>query len=226
MKRRVILIVTMVLSLCLISGCQKTQQEKSNQQTTNLSQNPIKVETTTGSNGESEKEAEASKLSPTPEDKGETDLNISLDESFIIKEQTFPVELNGWGNVTFVTYGPKPGADFEDVSFYLMKDKKVVYAFPTYGENNKTEEIGGLFDSVASVGFRDVNNDSLKDIIVIINYITGAGPQGMEPRPKVRIFLAENKGFHIAKDMIDDISSHMEERNFTINSIYKYLKNK
>lgn len=98
-----------------------------------------------------------------------------------------------------------------------MKDKKVMYTFPFYGKNNKTDEMGGLFDSVASVGFRDVNHDNLEDIIVIINYITGAGPQGMEPRPKVRIFLADKKEFYIAKDLIEDITDHMNESDFTIN---------
>ena len=197
MKRKAIIIVTTVLCLCLISGCQNEG-----------------------------KETEKQNLTSTSEGNKETNSNLILDESRIIKDQTFDVTLNDWGEVTFVTYGPKPGTDFEDVTFNLMKDKTVVYTFPFYGKNNKTDEIGGLFDSVASVGFRDVNHDNLEDIIVIINYITGAGPQGMEPRPKVRIFLADKKEFSIAKDLIDDITDHMNESDFTINNIYKYLKSK
>jgi hypothetical protein len=224
MKRKAILFTTIVLSLCLVSGCQKSKQETLTQETTNSSQSSIKVEPTTHQNEEDKTEIQ--KLNPSLEDTGETDLNISLDESRIIKDQTLPIKLNNWGDVTFVTYGPKPGDDFEDVSFYLMKDKKVVYAFPFYWENNKTDEIGGLFDSVVSVGFRDVNHDNLKDVIVIINYITGAGPQGMVPRPKVRIFLADKKEFHLAKDLIDDITDHVEESDLTINRIDEYLKSK
>jgi hypothetical protein len=224
MKRKAILFSTIVLSLCLVSGCQKSKQETLTQETTNSSQSSIKVEPTTHQNEEDKTEIQ--KLNPSLEDTGETDLNISLDESRIIKDQTLPIKLNNWGDVTFVTYGPKPGDDFEDVSFYLMKDKKVVYAFPFYWENNKTDETGGLFDSVVSVGFRDVNHDNLKDVIVIINYITGAGPQGMVPRPKVRIFLADKKEFHLAKDLIDDITDHVEESDLTINRIDEYLKSK
>ena len=48
-----------------------------------------------------------------------------LIESRIIQEQSFPVELNGWGEVTFVSYKPddSQGANaWEDVSFYLLRD--------------------------------------------------------------------------------------------------------
>lgn len=222
MKRKAILLTTAVLSLCLISGCQKSKQERLTQETTNSSQSSIKIEPTTGQI--EEEKTEIQNLNPSLEDTGETDLNISLDESRILKDQTLPIKLNNWGDVTFVTYGPKTGDDFEDVSFYLMKDKKVVYSFPFYWEKNKTDETGGLFDSVVSVGFRDINHDNLKDVIVIINYITGAGPQGMVPRPKVRIFLADKKEFYLAKDLIDDITDHVDESDLTIDTINEYLK--
>ncbi|MBS5956999.1 MAG: hypothetical protein KIC73_08865 [Clostridiales bacterium] len=219
MKRKAVLLVTAVVSLCLISGCQKAQSEAVTEAAKSSSQGSIKIESTTQQNEESETQKES-------KDSSEAVLNVTLAEDRIVKDQTFPVDLNDWGNVTFVTYGPDPGADFEDVTFYLMKDKKVVYEFPFLGENNKTDEFGGLFESVASVGFRDVNHDNLKDVIVIINYITGAGPQGMEPRPRVRIFLADGKKFILAKDLMQDITDHMEENNLTINNVYEYLKNK
>jgi hypothetical protein len=222
MKRKAILLTTAVLSLCLISGCQKSKQERLTQETTNSSQSSIKIEPTTGQI--EEEKTEIQNLNPSLEDTGETDLNISLDESRILKDQTLPIKLNNWGDVTFVTYGPKTGDDFEDVSFYLMKDKKVVYSFPFYWEKNKTDETRGLFDSVVSVGFRDINHDNLKDVIVIINYITGAGPQGMVPRPKVRIFLADKKEFYLAKDLIDDITDHVDESDLTIDTIDEYFK--
>lgn len=107
-----------------------------------------------------------------------------------------------------------------------MKNDKVVFAFPYYGENNKTDQYAGLFDSVEAVAFHDVNGDNLKDVIVIINYITGAGPQGMEPRPKARIFLADKKGFILAKDLTDDVNDHIEEEDMSMGHIYDYLKNK
>ncbi len=90
----------------------------------------------------------------------------------------------------------------------------------------RTDQYAGLFDSVEAVAFRDVNGDNLKDVIVIINYITGAGPQGMEPRPKARIFLADKMGFILAKDLTDDVNDHIEEDDMSMGHIYDYLKNK
>ncbi len=199
MKRKVILLAAAILTLSLTVGCQKQKNE-------NL---PQESETTSGL-----------------DIKNETGLDVKLDENRIILEQSFHTELGDWGDVRFVSYGPAAGSDFEDVSFYLMKNGKVVFAFPYYGENNKTDQYAGLFDSVEAVAFHDVNGDNLKDVIVIINYITGAGPQGMEPRPKARIFLADKKGFILEKDLTDDVNDHIEEEDMSMGHIYDYMKNK
>ncbi|BCJ95418.1 hypothetical protein acsn021_29870 [Anaerocolumna cellulosilytica] len=156
--------------------------------------------------------------------------NVSLEEKRIIQDQSFKVELGDWGNVRFVSYEPDNSIGFEDVSFFLTKEDMVIYSFPYYCENNSTENYVGLFDSVAAVDFCDVNNDNIKDVIVIINYVTGAGPQGMTPRPRARIFLADNQKFNqeftLATDLIDDITNNMEEKELTIAAICEYLKNK
>jgi len=159
-------------------------------------------------------------------DPSATTMNVSLDEKRIIQDQSFDVELNDWGDVRFISYEPDNSIDFEDVSFFLMKDNHVLYSFPYYCENNSTENYVGLFDSVAAVDFRDVNNDNIKDVIVIINYVTGAGPQGMIPRPRARIFLADKKEFYLATDLIDDITNNIEEKDLTVSAICEYLKNK
>ena len=52
---------------------------------------------------------------------------------------------------------------------------RVHYKFP-----NSTKGDVELFDSVGAVAFRDINDDGKNDIIIIINYITGAGPQGIK----------------------------------------------
>ncbi|MTK08222.1 MAG: hypothetical protein F8N38_14210 [Hungatella sp.] len=199
MKSKVILFAAAILTLSLTAGCQKQKAE-------NL---PQESETTSGI-----------------DIKNETGLDVKLDENRIILEQSFHAELGDWGDVRFVSYGPGAGSDFEDVSFYLMKNGKAVFAFPYYGENNKTDQYAGLFDSVEAVAFHDVNGDNLKDVIVIINYITGAGPQGMEPRPKARIFLGDKKGFILEKDLTDDVNDHIEEEDMSMGHIYDYLKNK
>ncbi|MGN6714819.1 hypothetical protein [Anaerocolumna jejuensis] len=236
MKKKVIIFVTAMLSACLLAGCQKSKDDSLNQEIGTSKINQTKVEAFNEYNEEKESKtkvsetkaskAKAGKINSSSANAVVSKSKISLDKKRIIKDQSFKVKLNDWGSVRFISYGPEAGADFEDVSFYLMKGNKVKYSFPYYCKNNRTDNYVGLFDSVASVGFRDLNNDNLNDVIVIINYITGAGPQGMVPRPRARIFLADKKEFHLAKDLIDEINDNIEEKDMSIDNICKYLKNK
>jgi len=212
MKRYIIFLTITLLGVCFVTGCQKSGNER-------LYHKDDKQAVTISSN-------KSTDLNQEKEDSNSTALDVSLIEERIIQEQSFDVELDDWGNVKFISYGPDFSNDFEDVSFFLIKDNKVVYSFPYYCEDNKTDKYAGLFDSVAAVAFRDVNNDNVKDVVAIINYITGAGPQGMMPRPRTRIFLGDKKEFHLATDLIEDITNNMEEKELSIDSICEYLKDK
>ena len=147
-----------------------------------------------------------------------------LDESRVITEQSFEVDLNDWGEVRFVSYLPTYDTLWEDVSFVLAKDNQIVYHFPAYFENNSTENDSvGMFDSVEAVGFQDIDCDGAKDVIVIVNYVTGAGPQGMIPRKTIRIFSSQNKGFIIQHDLIDELMNNMKEDDISISAICDYV---
>ena len=147
-----------------------------------------------------------------------------LDESRVITEQSFEVDLNDWGEVRFVSYLPTYDTLWEDVSFVLAKDNQIVYHFPAYFENNSTENDSvGMFDSVEAVGFHDIDGDGAKDVIVIVNYVTGAGPQGMIPRKTIRIFGSQNDGFVIQHDLIDELMKNMKEDDISISAICDYV---
>lgn len=135
-----------------------------------------------------------------------------------IPEQSFDVTLEDWGDVMFVSCKPESG-QYEDASFFLVKDERILYEFPKKEEDNL-----GLFDSVGAVAFRDINEDGKEDVVILVNYITGAGPQGMIPRPTVRIYLAGENEFYIAGDMETDIEEHITEEDMTIETICEYLK--
>lgn len=163
---------------------------------------------------------ESRQLADTQEDSISGD---ELDESRVIEEQSFDVKLNAWGGVRFVSYMPSyDDTPLEDVSFVLVKDNQIVYHFPAYFENNSTGM--GMFDRVEAVGFQDINGDGARDVIVIINYVTGAGPQGMLPRKTVRIFRAYDYGFIILEDLMNDIMKNIEESELSISAIYDYLE--
>lgn len=116
------------------------------------------------------------------------------------------------------------GFSISNVSFVLAKDNQIVYHFPAYFENNSTENDSvGMFDSVEAVGFQDIDGDGAKDVIVIINYVTGAGPQGMMPRKTIRIFSSQDNGFVIQHDLMDELMENMKEDDISIPAICDYV---
>ncbi len=82
----------------------------------------------------------------------------------------------------------------------------------------------GCFDSIEAVAFRDINDDGKEDIIIIFNYVSGAGPTGMVPRPGIRIFLAGENEFYLAEDIMTDVTQHILGKDMTIETICNYLK--
>ncbi len=137
---------------------------------------------------------------------------------YMIPEQSFDVTLDDWGEVTFMSCKP-PSQQYEDTSFFIVRGDQILYKFP-----DSAKGYVGLFDSVGAVAFRDINDDGKDDIVIIINYITGAGPQGMIPRPTARIFLAGENEFYFAEDMETDVAKNIMEEDMTIETICNYLK--
>ena len=74
-----------------------------------------------------------------------------------------------------------------------------------------------------SNGFQDIDGDGAKDVIVIINYVTGAGPQGMMPRKTIRIFSSQDNGFVIQHDLMDELMENMKEDDISIPAICDYV---
>ena len=103
-------------------------------------------------------------------------LNNDMKEVSIIKDQSFTVDLNSWGNVRFVTGKAMGGNDKHPTDFYLTdEDENIFYDF----------DFGIYNIDVNAVSFQDVNKDGLKDIIIIIgeSYVVpyGSGkPLGAE----------------------------------------------
>ena len=76
-----------------------------------------------------------------------------------------------------------------------------------------------------AVAFRDVNGDEKEDVILIINYIFGAGPQGMIPRPEVRIYLASEKCFYLSEEINNTIQNTLADlgEEVTIEKVYEFI---
>ncbi len=80
-------------------------------------------------------------------------------ETYRIADQSFSVNLGGWGEVEFVSVEPD-GEERRDVTFYLEKEGQIVYAFPAV-------DAAG-FKQVLAVSFRDFNRDGKQDVIAVI----------------------------------------------------------
>ena len=146
--------------------------------------------------------------------------SIEKMNEYMIPEQSFDVTLDDWGDVTFASCTPISWRVNEEPSFFLVRDDQILYKFPC----NNQKDYGGMFDSIGAVAFRDINDDGKKDILIIFNYVSGAGPTGMVPRPALRIFLAGENEFHLAEDIMEDVGQHILEKDMTIETICNYLK--
>jgi len=96
-----------------------------------------------------------------------TPLNIkNIKEFSPFENQSFSVELNSWGNVNFIS-GKFTGANYVPLGFYLTnKDGDILYEFDS--------AITDCSD-VNAVSFKDVNNDGLTDIIIIVSKNNNSG---------------------------------------------------
>ncbi len=138
-----------------------------------------------------------------------------------IAEQSFPVTLDGWGEVIFASFAPigdrKDEAGqvcFGDVRFALLKEGKQVYVFP--GENEENVFYGQQFGQVLSVAFRDYNEDGRTDILVLLEYAGVQGPNIDVPARTVRAYTQEEGKTEFFYDQalseyLKDYTDSMEE---------------
>lgn len=131
----------------------------------------------------------------------------------VIENQSFPVNIKNYGNVKFIS-GLKRENSNDNVNFYLTDDKNnVLYKFPEFYGNSK-----GMFKDISAISFTDVNNDGLKDIIIIADYsISLASPTTIGS-----IYFQKGKEFINNKALDDKINS--SQNNKDIATVLKYAK--
>lgn len=152
-------------------------------------------------------------------------LNVACSEEIVpkgelIPEQTFKADFRSFKDVMFASYN-----DYEvgpsKVHFYLLRDDRIIFEFPDL----YIASTSWSFESVKAVSFKDVNQDGLKDVIIIAEYVTGIGPTGMVPFLVKGIYFQKHNKF-TSSDRVGELLS--SEGNYmklkTISSIVKYLK--
>ncbi|WP_425449543.1 hypothetical protein [Dethiothermospora halolimnae] len=121
---------------------------------------------------------ESDKITATIEytDKGDIYEDLYLDGTFsfrpynlddidnftVLKDHSFAVDLNSWGNVNFVSGKVDTGRVIHPVAYLTNKDNDIFYsidvAFKTGSEINDVKIV-------------DINNDGLKDIKIVTSFI-------------------------------------------------------
>lgn len=128
----------------------------------------------------------------------------------LIEDQTFDVTLQPFGQVTFASYEPDTSDNpLADATFCIEQDGKVLTRLPGVTEDNVNSE---KFDAVEAVSFLDYNYDGYDDIILIISYYLGAGPQAATPHSTIRYYLGSADGtFTYQEQMSSDATSALAE---------------
>lgn len=237
-KKTVIAILGSAATLMLLAGCAGEElQSRTDQEAADItSQSQQNIEDLSdGLSQEQSEESEQSERSEEAEQSEETGQLLNeeaddqgqdgLDAERIIEEQSFQVELNDWGEVRFVSYEPtlsERDRD-EDVTFYLLKDKEILYQFPYIGEGH-TSNYGNYWD-VKFVMFTDTNGDGKEDVVIGPEYMTGAGPQGAIPHVVVRIYEDCGESFTYNEDLSNEINSYLPwESNVLARDIKRLLQ--
>lgn len=139
--------------------------------------------------------------------------NRMVTEEGQITEQTFSVEVAGFGEVTFASYEPDyDRTPYADVTFQLLnKDGEVLQTLSGTCENN-IRAAAESFCSVEAVAFPDYNGDGYTDALTIASYSYIQGPDVGEGFMETRVYSGNEYGyFYYEKDLSDMVNAEVEE---------------
>ncbi len=158
---------------------------------------------------QSEQQGQPDQSGPLPGTETGDRAQGRLDADRILEEQSFQTELNDWGTVRFVSYEPDPAAGdpLDDVTFYLVKGEEVLYQFPQIGTNGESGY--GMYYDVKFVLFTDTNADGKEDVVIGVEYMTGAGSQGAIPHVVVRIYEDQGDYFTYNEGFSDTVNEYL-----------------
>lgn len=139
----------------------------------------------------------------------------------IITSQSFDVTLNSWGDIRFVSYAPASDRVHDDVAFYLARNDEVLYEFPPVWDDGI---VPWTFESVDMVSFQDIDGDGNEDVVALISYIPGAGPEAAVPFPVTRIYMGDGAGFSVNTELAEVVDANQANEN--IGSIMEFIRNR
>ena len=134
----------------------------------------------------------------------------------IIGNQCFSINLENYGDVRFISGHKRENAN-DNANFYLIdSNNNVLYKFPDFYGNEK-----GMFNDITAIGFTDVNNDGLKDIVIIAAY-QAKGSTSSSFTSISSIYFQKGKEFINNKKFDDELNK--SGNNKDIKSVLKFAK--
>ncbi|MNP57028.1 hypothetical protein D3C76_1518110 [compost metagenome] len=101
--------------------------------------------------------------------------------------------------------------------FLLDSEDTILYEFPEFNGNNR-----GMLEAVKAVSFKDVNQDGYTDIVIIGEYITGVGAEGVVPFPVAGIYFQQPDHSFITRPELDE-EINGKGHNRTLNDVIQYV---
>lgn len=148
-----------------------------------------------------------------------------------ILDQSFEVELDGWGQVTFASFEPEEYTFLKgdmwmygDARFMLLEGDRVVYRFPGLFEDDAMA--GQQFGQVVSVAFKDYNEDGRKDVLLILEYAGVQGASIDQPWREGRAYTQEEgeKEFHVDRLLSEQLRYYADNMEQMYQGIEDYGK--
>lgn len=124
----------------------------------------------------------------------------------VLENQSFDVEMNPYGAVTFAVYAPDISASpYADVTFKLLQNGQEIYSFPMKGTGVREDQ--SVFEEMAAVAFPDLNGDGYTDVVTIAHYQHENDPVP----PQVRIFTYNPGGYFLEELYLEDAYNFSHE---------------
>ncbi len=131
--------------------------------------------------------------------------------------QSFDVEMNPYGMVTFAAYAPDVTASpYADVTFRLLQDGREIYSFPLQGTGVREDQ--AVFEGMAAVAFPDLNGDGYTDVVTIADY----RDESSRIFSEVRIFIYHAGGYFLEEVYLEDAYNISHEEK-TIAGIEEFV---
>lgn len=138
--------------------------------------------------------------------------NRIVTEEGQIKEQTFPVTVAEYGDVTFASYEPDYDLNPQaDVTFILLGGEGEIIQTLSGVYDNNIRAVTESYEGVEAVSFPDYNGDGYLDAITITNYSYIQGPDAGGGFAEVRVYSGSEYGyFYYEKEISDIINAELE----------------